>query len=120
MAHISLQNKEGAFVDPTIESFQAAASNADWANAPGFYLVLTDQPGEKSWPITGASFILVHKEQTDKSKAEAMMKFFDFCYQKGVKDAKALHYVPMPENVISMIHSVWKSDVRFENKPIWK
>jgi phosphate transport system substrate-binding protein len=120
MAHVSLQNKADAFVSPTIESFQAAAANADWKGAPGFYLVLTDQPGEGSWPITGASFILVHKEQPDKSKTLEMLKFFDFCYQKGAQDAKDLHYVPMPESVVSLVHDVWKNDIKASGEAVWE
>jgi len=77
MTTILLNNKSGKYVTPSIESFQEAAANADWTNAPGFYMVLTDQPGEKSWPITGASFILIYKNQIDPVKAKTMLEFFD-------------------------------------------
>jgi phosphate transport system substrate-binding protein len=95
IAHAQLLNAAGKFVQPTIQSFQAAAVNADWKAARGFYLVLVDQPGERSWPITGASFILLHRKQKDVAKAKAMLRFFDWCFTHGQKQAEALHYVPM-------------------------
>ena len=120
MAHVQLQNKDGSFTEPTIESFQAAAANADWKNAPGFYMVLTDQPGAATWPITGASFILVHKAQKDKSKAEEMLKFFDFCFSHGAQQAKDLHYVPMPDETVALVRDLWKSSIRAGDAPVWK
>jgi phosphate transport system substrate-binding protein len=115
----ALQNQAGQFVAPTIESFQAAASNADWQNAPGFYMVLIDQPGEKSWPITGASFILIHAEQPDSARAKAMLNFFDWCLQKGGATAEELHYVPMPANVVTLVQQLWKNHVKSGGKPVW-
>ena len=119
MTHVALQNRAGAFVEPTVDAFRAAAESADWNNAPGFFMVLTDQDGERSWPITGASFILIHKAQSDRSKALELLKFFDFCYNKGKNDAQALHYVSMPPNVIGMIHDLWKTALRVDGTPIW-
>jgi phosphate transport system substrate-binding protein len=118
MSHVQLQNKDGSFVDPTIESFQAAASNADWKNAPGFYMVLTDQAGAATWPITGASFILMHKEQEDKAKAEEMLKFFDFCFSHGSKQAEELHYVPMPDEVAALVRALWKDNIKSDRSPV--
>ena len=120
MAYTQLQNGAGQFVAPTIESFQAAAANADWANAPGFYMVLTNQPGDASWPITGASFILIYKEQADAKIAEAMLNFFDWGFKHGTDIAKALNYVPMPESVIAQVESLWKSSVTAGGQPVWK
>lgn len=120
MAYTQLQNGAGQFVAPTIESFQAAAANADWANAPGFYMVLTNQPGDASWPITGASFILIYKEQADANIAEAMLNFFDWSFKHGTDIAKALNYVPMPESVITQVESFWKSSVTAGGQPVWK
>lgn len=120
MAYTQLQNGAGQFVAPTIESFQAAAANADWANAPGFYMVLTNQPGDASWPITGASFILIYKEQADAKIAEAMLNFFDWGFKHGTDIAKALNYVPMPESVIAQVESLWKSSVTAGGRPVWK
>ena len=120
MAYTQLQNGAGQFVAPTIESFQAAAANADWANAPGFYMVLTNQPGDASWPITGASFILIYKEQADAKIAEAMLNFFDWGFKHGTDIAKTLNYVPMPESVIAQVESLWKSSVTAGGQPVWK
>lgn len=119
MAHTLLQNKAGQFVAPTIESFQAAAANADWNNAPGFYMVLTEQPGEGSWPITGATFILMQKNQANGLKAQTILKFFDWCYAHGKEMATALHYVPLPENVIQLVQAEWKKSIKAGGQPVW-
>jgi len=119
MTYTLLQNQAGKFVSPTIETFQAAAANADWKNAPGFYLVLTGQPGEQSWPITGASFILIYKDQSSAAQAKALLKFFDWCYRYGAETAKKLHYVPIPMNVAEMVENGWKNEVKSEGKPGW-
>jgi phosphate transport system substrate-binding protein len=117
--YAQLQNKAGKFVMPTIESFQAAAANADWANAPGFYMVLTEQEGEKTWPISGASFILIYKDQTDGSKAKEMLKFFDWCYKHGEEQAKKLNYVPIPKKVFDLVEKDWTNNVKLQDKPLW-
>jgi phosphate transport system substrate-binding protein len=120
LAYARLRNQDGYFVAPTIESFQAAATHAQWEKAPGFYMVLTNQPGEDSWPITGASFILVHKEQKDCPKARAMLEFFDWCYRHGEKAAVELHYVPMPLGVVDLVEAVWEREIRCGGKPVWE
>jgi phosphate transport system substrate-binding protein len=119
LTYSQLQNRAGAYVSPTSESFQAAAANADWANAKGFYLVLTDQPGKDSWPITGASFILVYKEQADAAKAKAVLSFFDWCYRNGGSTAEKLDYVPIPEKVIKLVEKVWAEQIKTAGKPVW-
>ncbi len=111
LTYVKLQNKDGEFVKPTIETFQAAALNADWKNAPGFYMNLTNQPGKDSWPIVGASYILLYKDQTDKDKAQAMLKFFDWCYKKGASMAKGIRFVPIPKNVYGLVEDLWKKNV---------
>ncbi|HUT64453.1 MAG TPA: phosphate ABC transporter substrate-binding protein PstS, partial [Anaerolineae bacterium] len=118
LTHILLKNRAGNFVEPTIETFQSAASHADWENTPDFYIVLNDQPGEKSWPITGASFILIYKNQRDANLAKDMLSFFDWCYNHGTDVAIKLHYVPMPENVVELIHNQWKHEVLANGKTI--
>lgn len=118
LAWTKLQNKSGQFVSPTIETFQAAAANADWKNTKGFAVVLTDQPGEKSWPITGASFILIHKQQMDSTKATAMLKFFNWCLNHGADMAEKLHYVPLPGTVVAEIQNAWKADVKAQNQAV--
>lgn len=120
MNHVQLQNKAGKFVSPTIETFQAAAANADWENAPGFYLVLTDQPGDSSWPITGASFILMYKSQESAGDAKAVLSFFDWCYKNGNAKAEELHYVPIPNNVAQMVEKMWNEKIKTSSgEVIW-
>ena len=114
-----LQNRDGNYVAPTSATFQAAAANADWEKAEGFYLVLTDQPGAESWPITGASFIRVYKEQANAETAKEVLKFFDWCYRKGSKTAEKLDYVPMPEKVIALVEKTWKDQIKAAGKPVW-
>ncbi len=120
MQYVLLKNREGQFVAPTVESFQAAAAGADWAHAKGYYLVLTDQPGAKSWPITGASFILVHARADRPERTRAVLKFFDWAFRNGRQMAIDLHYVPMPEAVVTMVENAWKARIRDpQGKPVW-
>jgi phosphate transport system substrate-binding protein len=120
LTYALLQNRDGGFVAPTSESFQAAAANAEWAKAKGFYLVLTDQPGKTSWPITGASFILVHKDQANAQTIKAVLDFFDWCYANGGPTAEKLHYVPMPKPVVDLVQKKWKTEIKSGGKPVWK
>jgi len=120
MSYAMLQNKDGNFVSPTSESFQAAAANADWDNAPGFYMVLTDQPGKDSWPITGATFILVYKTQEKPANGLAVLKFFDWAYQNGDKMAEDLDYVPMPSSVAKLVEQTWSKEIKDDSgKSVW-
>ena len=112
LAYTALINKAGKTVQPTSEAFQAAASNADWIHAPGYHLILTDQPGEKSWPNVASTFILMHKVPTDKAATAEALKFFSFAFEKGAKMAEDLDYVPMPANVIDLIKKTWSADVK--------
>jgi phosphate transport system substrate-binding protein len=112
MTYTQLQNKAGKFVKPESASFQAAAANADWAHTPGFNLMLTEQPGEKSWPITGATFILVYKNQQKPETAREVLKFFDWAYRHGGKMAEELDYIPMPEAVVKLVETTWKTDIK--------
>ena len=108
MSYVMLQNKENNFVGPNDKSFRAAAANAQWDKAPGFYLLLTDQPGKESWPITGATFILMHKKQDKPANATIALKFFDWAYESGDKMALDLDYVPMPDSVVKLVKAEWK------------
>jgi phosphate transport system substrate-binding protein len=120
MNHVKLQNQAGKFVDPESNSFQAAAANADWSHAPGYYMVLTDQPGAESWPITGASFILMHKSQQDAKIGAAVLNFFDWAYHNGQQMAEKLDYVPMPDNVVKLVEKSWASTVKGpDGSPVW-
>ncbi|WP_291849543.1 phosphate ABC transporter substrate-binding protein PstS [Bradyrhizobium sp.] len=108
----SMVNKAGKAVQPTIAAFQAAAANADWAKAPGYYVILTDQPGDASWPITAATFILMHKDATDKAASQEAIKFFRWAFQKGDKMAEELDYIPMPDPVVKLIEKTWSSEIK--------
>jgi phosphate transport system substrate-binding protein len=112
MAYTDLTNTAGKKVAPDADSFQAAAANADWAHAPGYHLILTNQPGEKSWPITGASFILVYSVPPDPAATAAALKFFDWAYQNGGKMAAELDYVPLPASLIQQIRATWKAQIK--------
>lgn len=112
MTHALLQNKDGQFVAPTKETFQAAAASADWANSPGYYVVLTNQPGAQSWPITGASFILMHKAQADSAKAKEILKFFDWSYKSGDDIAQKLDYVTIPDSVVTLVNTKWAEVIK--------
>ncbi|MGF6429679.1 MULTISPECIES: phosphate ABC transporter substrate-binding protein PstS [Bradyrhizobium] len=112
LTYTGLVNKAGKTVQPTIAAFQAAASNADWAKAPGYYVILTDQPGEASWPITAATFILMHKDSTDKAASQEALKFFKYAFEKGDKAAEELDYIPMPDAVVKLIEKTWSSDIK--------
>ncbi|WP_013504601.1 phosphate ABC transporter substrate-binding protein PstS [Rhodopseudomonas palustris] len=105
-------NKAGKTVQPTIGAFQAAAANADWASAKNYYVILTDQPGDASWPITGATFILMHKEPVDKSASSEAIKFFTWAFEKGAKMAEELDYIPMPDSVVKQIEKTWSSEIK--------
>ena len=120
MTHALLKNQAGKFVAPTSETFQAAAANADWAHAKGYYMVLTDQPGDESWPITGASFILVYKNQTNADTAKTVLDFFAWSYKNGGPTANKLDYVPMPENVVKMVETSWGEQIHANGQPVWK
>jgi phosphate transport system substrate-binding protein len=120
LAHALLSNRDGKFVAPDDDAFKAAAASADWAKAPGMYLILTDQPGAKSWPITGASFILMHKVQQNPANAKEVLKFFDWAFQNGDQMASDLDYVPMPDPVVKLIQTQWKSQLKDSaGKPVY-
>ncbi len=107
-----VQNQEGNFVMPSEESFKAAAAGARWRDSPGMYLILTDQSGAQSWPITGASFILMHKTQEKPASAREVLKFFGWAFRNGAPAASELDYVAIPESVVKMIESQWKTSIR--------
>jgi phosphate transport system substrate-binding protein len=112
LTYTGLVNKAGKTIQPTTEAFQAAASNADWANAPGYFLILTDQPGDKSWPIVASTFVLMQKEATDKAASQEALKFFKYAFEKGDKSAEELDYIPMPDSVVKLIEKTWNSDIK--------
>jgi phosphate transport system substrate-binding protein len=109
LAVAKMVNRDSGVVDPSDRTFKAAAAGADWAKAPGMYLVLTDQHGAQSWPMTGASFILMHKVQEQPDAAKEVLKFFEWSFTNGDAMAADLDYVPMPNSVVSLIQTNWKS-----------
>jgi phosphate transport system substrate-binding protein len=120
MSHAQMRNRDGQFVQPDDETFKAAAAGADWAKTPGFAVVLTDQAGKNSWPITGASFVLMHKAQPDANKGKEVLKFFDWAYKNGGAMAAELDYVAMPEAVAKQVQEGWKAQVKdASGKAIW-
>jgi len=120
MAYTLLQNRDGNFVAPGDKSFQSAAAGADWKHAPGFYEILTNEPGKDSWPITGATFILMHKSQANAANAKEVLKFFDWAYKHGDKMAFDLNYVPMPDEVVALVHAEWQGKIKeASGKSIW-
>ena len=108
-------NKAGKTVEPTVEAFQAAAANADWAHAPGYYQVLTEQPGDKSWPLTAATFVLMYAVPQDKAASAEAIKFFDWSFSpKGDKMADELDYIPMPAAVTALIRKTWADEIKLK------
>ncbi|MFK4512195.1 phosphate ABC transporter substrate-binding protein PstS [Bradyrhizobium daqingense] len=112
LTYAGLVNKAGKPVQPTVEAFQAAAANADWSKAPGYYVILTDQPGDKSWPITAATFILMHKSATDKAASQEAIKFFRWAFKNGGKMAEELDYIPMPDSVVQQVEKTWAAEIK--------
>ncbi len=108
MTYVEMKNREGQFVAPNDKSFSAAASNGHWSAEAGFYEILTDEPGKASWPITGATFILMQKVQDHPDHGRAALDFFAWAYAHGSKSALALDYIPMPENVVKLVQAEWK------------
>jgi phosphate transport system substrate-binding protein len=112
LTYVNAVNKEGKTVSPSMESFAAAAANADWAHAPGFYQILTDQPGAASWPITAATFILMPTKPQDEAAAKEALKFFEWAFANGQKMAQELDYIPMPDSVVVLIKKEWADKIK--------
>ena len=112
MIYAAMKNKTGAFVEPTAPAFAAAASSADWSKAPGNYLLLLDQPGAASWPITAATFILMHKTQDKPAQGHEVLAFFDWAYKTGDATAAQLDYVPLPAPVKDMMRKEWVAQIK--------
>jgi len=119
MAYAIMQNKAGKWVAPTAENFAAAAAGAKWNAAPGFYLLLLDQPGANSWPITGATFILVHKQPANPQAVHDVLAFFDWSYKNGNPAAAQLDYVPLPDPVKALIRKSWANIKGANGKPVY-
>ena len=111
LTHASMVNKAGKVVEPTLETFQAAAANADWS-VPGFYQILANQPGDNSWPMTAATFILMYKNPSNVAASNDALEFFKWSYEKGAKMATDLDYIPMPDNVVKLVEAMWAKDIK--------
>jgi len=112
LTHAGMINKSGKQVEPTLEAFQAAAASADWANAPGFYQILANEPGDKSWPMTAATFILMYKDPGSVAASNDALSFFKWAYEKGGQMAEDLDYIPMPDNVVKLVEAMWAKDIK--------
>jgi phosphate transport system substrate-binding protein len=120
LTYAKMTNRDGKTVSPVSETFQAAAANANWESVPGYGVILADQPGAQSWPMTAATFILIHKQPQDPAAAAEALKFFAWAYAKGGKMAEDLDFVPMPANVVSAIESAWAKDIKdASGKPLF-
>ncbi|MGA7178124.1 MAG: phosphate ABC transporter substrate-binding protein PstS [Thiobacillaceae bacterium] len=114
MSFTQLQNRDGQFVSPGRDSFTSAAANANWDKNKGFYEILTDEPGKDSWPITGATFILMQKQAKDAGRNNAVLKFINWAYKNGGAAALELDYIPMPENVVKLIQASWEEQLQIK------
>ncbi|WP_260921479.1 phosphate ABC transporter substrate-binding protein PstS [Novosphingobium sp. 9] len=114
-----LRNQAGNYPAPTADAFAAAAAGADWSKAPGNYIMLIDQPGQDTWPISGATFILMHKQPKDAARAKAVLAFFDWAYTSGDDTAKKLDYVPLPDSVKAMVRQQWQTSIVANGKPVY-
>ncbi len=120
LTYTNMKNKAGKVVAPTSDAFSAAAANADWKSQPGYGVILANQPGDQSWPMTAATWILMYKEPVDPAASSEALKFFAWCYAKGDAMAADLDYVPMPDNVVKDIEGYWMSEIKdSDGKPIF-
>jgi phosphate transport system substrate-binding protein len=110
--YTQLQNRDGAFLEPTMENFEAAAAAADWAHADDFAISLVDMPGAKSWPIVTPTFVLLPTDPKDPAKAAAVIKMFDWAYTNGASTAQALDFIPLPQPVVAQVRKAWAADVK--------
>lgn len=108
----AVQNKAGKFIQPDNASFQAAAASADWANAKDFYLVMTDAPGDKAYPVTATVFVIMYKQPKDEARSQEAFKFFKWALEDGKKQAEELDYVPLPEALTKQIEAYWTTEFK--------
>jgi phosphate transport system substrate-binding protein len=112
MSHVALQNAAGNWVQPSAESFAAAAASADWTSAQDFNLVITNAPGADAWPITATNFILMHKQPKDPQRAQQAREFFKWAYEQGQAQASALDYVPLPAELVQQVEAYWAAEFK--------
>jgi phosphate transport system substrate-binding protein len=120
LTHTKMINKDGKTVAPETASFQAAAASADWNSQPGYGVILANQPGAQSWPMTAATWILMHKQAADANASTEALKFFAWAYDKGAKSAEDLDYIPMPANVAASVKKTWAAEIKDSSgKPLF-
>jgi phosphate transport system substrate-binding protein len=120
LTYAKMVNKDGKVVTPSSETFQAAAANADWASKPGYGVILANQPGATSWPMTAATWILLYKKPQDPAATAEALKFFAWSYAKGDKMADELDYVPMPDKVVADVEKMWSAEIKDDGgKPLF-
>jgi phosphate transport system substrate-binding protein len=119
LTYTQMINKAGKTVAPTAAAFQAAAANGKWDSEPGFGVILANQPGDQSWPMTAATWILVYKNPQDAQATAEALQFFDWAYRNGGQMAQSLDYVPMPQNVVEQVEQYWTQNVQHDGKPIY-
>jgi phosphate transport system substrate-binding protein len=113
MAYSRLKNAAGQFVNPSAETFQAAAASADWAKSKDFFLVMTNAPGQEAWPIAATNFILMYKKPKNAGRSKNAREFFQWAYANGDAQAAALHYVPLPDTLVQQVESYWTREMKF-------
>jgi phosphate transport system substrate-binding protein len=118
LSYAKMVNAAGKVVTPSLDTFASAASNADWAGAKNFHVIITNQPGDKSWPIAASTWVLIHKQPDDAQAAATALKFFSWAYKNGKDEAKTLDYVAIPDNVVKLIEKSW-SNVTASGKPVY-
>ena len=119
LPYILVQNKDGAYPKPELKAFQAAAAGADWKSQPGFGVILANQPGMESWPMTAATWILMYQTTDKAANAADALKFFDWAYHNGQKLAEDLDYVPFPDAVVKQVEAYWGQMKGSDGKPVW-
>ncbi|MQT12655.1 phosphate ABC transporter substrate-binding protein PstS [Segnochrobactrum spirostomi] len=118
ITYLNMINAAGKKITPTAEAFQAAAAAVDWSKTPGFYAILTNEPGETVWPISAATFILIHKNPKDPAAVAEALKFFAWAYADGDKMAEDLAYVPLPDSVVKLVEASW-DEIKADGKPVY-
>ncbi|QKC75358.1 phosphate ABC transporter substrate-binding protein PstS [Mesorhizobium erdmanii] len=119
LSYSKLVNAAGKVVEPSLESFGAAASNADFKTAKNFNVIITNEPGDTTWPIAASTWVLIHKAPNDAAATGEALKFFAWAYKDGKETAKALDYVSIPDSVVDLIKASWKADIQADGKPVY-
>ena len=119
LSYAKMMNAAGKVVDPSIDTFTAAAASADWAGAKNFHVIITNQPGDNSWPIAASTWVLIHKQPQDVASTAEALKFFDWAYKNGKDATKALDYVAIPDAIVAMVEKTWTTDIMADGKPVY-